>query len=251
MYFIVFDLEFNQDINSYQLNDMKTSKYPYEIIQIGAIKLDQDYRTVATFNRYIKPSIYSQISSFVSELTGITSEQLLSEEPFHLIFKEFINFIGENNSIFCTWGMSDMKELYKNAEYHKLDKKLLPELYINLQPYVSTFLNLPKSQLLKLQTAVEVLDILMPYRFHNALNDAYYTAELFKIINNPSMEPKRYDPNFINIQPRQPKKIIDFDKLILQFEKMYDRELNQEEQEMIKIAYQMGKTNQFITYKSK
>lgn len=249
MQYIVFDLEFNQDFSSYQSFNEKTSQYsqyPIEIIQIGAIKIDINHKTTSTFNRYIKPTLYSQISTIVTDLTGITTDQLLLEETFPEVFKDFINFIGEDNTVFCIWGTSDMKVLFKNVEYHKLDKKRLSVMYINLQPYVSTHFGLSQSKLLSLQTAVESLHIIKPYEFHNALYDAYYTAEIFKRISNPTIHPNQYDPIFINIRPRQPKKIIDFEKLLLQFEKMYSRELTKEEQDMIKISYLMGKTHQFI-----
>jgi predicted DNA binding protein len=93
---------------------------------------------------------------------------------------------------------------------------------------------------------VEAFKINMPYEFHNAFYDAYYTTEIFKIVNSTAMQPKHYDPDFVRIQPRQPKRIIDFEGLILQFEKMYARKLTEEEQDMIKLAYKMGRTNQFL-----
>ena len=248
MYYIVFDLEFNQEISSPRSTDIDSYRCPFEIIQIGAIKIDSSFNTVATFNRYVKPTIYPQVNAFITELTGITTEQLLLEASFSNIFDDFIEFIeeGEDDCVFCTWGMSDMKELFRNAAYHQLDNSRLPKLFINLQPYVSTHLGLSHSKLLNLKTAIESLEISMPYPFHNALYDAYYTAELFKKINCPSLQPKRYDPNYIKIRPKQTKKIIDFEQLILQFEKMYDRELSNEEKDMIKLAYKMGKTHQFL-----
>jgi len=42
------------------------------------------------------------------------------------------------------------------------------------------------------------------------------------------------------------KKIIDVDALIYQFEKMYSREMTEEEKSIIILAYKMGKTNQFL-----
>jgi hypothetical protein len=65
---------------------------------------------------------------------------------------------------------------------------------------------------------------------------------------NPSIQSKIYQPNENRrrSQPRQPKRTIDFDALIAQFEKMYDRPMTEEEQSMIKLAYQMGKTEQFL-----
>lgn len=246
MHYIVFDLEFNQDFCSSHSSIEKKSQLTFEIIQIGAVKLDSNFNTAATFNRYVKPTIYSQVNPFITDLTGITTEQLLSEETFSQVFNEYIDFIGESDSVFCVWGVTDMKELFKNVQYHKLDKTLLPDRYINIQPYLSVHLGFSKTKLFKLENAVESLKLLTPYTFHNAFFDAYYTAEIFKQINNPAIEIKKYDPDYRPIRPMQQKKIIDFEKLLKQFEKMYDRKLNKEEEDMIILAYKMGKTNQFL-----
>lgn len=246
MYYIVFDLEFNQDLSSTQSVVKRKCQTPFEIIQVGAVKLDSDLNTVATFNRYIKPVIYSKVNPFITDLTGITTEQLLSEEPFPKVFNDYIAFIGQEDSVFCVWGMSDMKELFRNVEYHELDKTSLPDRYINLQPHLALHLGFSKTKLFNLQNAVESLKLLTPYTFHNALYDAYYTAEILKKINSPFLEAKKYDPHYKPVRPIQQKKIIDYEKLLQQFEKMYARELGKEEQDMIILAYKMGKTNQFL-----
>lgn len=245
MYYIVFDLEFNQDFSSTQKSKGK-SQFPFEIIQIGALKLDSNFNTIATFNRLIKPSIYDNVSAFVTELTGITTELLQEEEPFHDIYKAYLEFIGATDSIFCIWGMSDIRELYKNVEYHQLNQKPLPNLFINLQPFVSLYFGLPPKNLLRLQHAVEALQVSMNYPFHNAFYDAYYTAEIFKKIYNPYIQPIRYDPSNIKPTIRPRKKVVDIDKLLKQFDKMYERTMTDEEKEIILLAYRMGKTDQFI-----
>ncbi len=245
MFFILFDLEFNQDISSLQNFERERAPYPFEIIQIGAIKLDAELNTLGTFNRYIKPTFYTKMNPFVSELTGITTEQLLTEEPFSEIYKAYTTFINESDSIFCTWGMSDITELFRNVEYHKLDQRLLPRRVIDLQLYVSEQFNRSKKNRLRLQHAVELLNIPITYLFHNALYDAYYTAEVFKKVYNLSIQPKLYDPSHRTIRPRPPKRVIDFDQLLQQFEKMYARKMTEEEQGIIKLAYKMGRTNQF------
>ncbi|WMM24899.1 3'-5' exonuclease [Tissierella sp. MB52-C2] len=248
MHYIVFDLEFNQDFSSFQEQNtiIKRSKYPFEIIQIGAIKLDLDFNTIAIFNRYVKPTIYSKVNSFITELTGITTEQLLIQEPFFEVYNAYIEFIGNTESIFCIWGMSDIKELFRSVDYYKLDPNPLPKMFINLQPYASKHLNISEKKLLGLQNAIEMLNIPITYNFHNALYDAYYTAEIFKKIYTSSIQPKLYDPSYIKIRPIQRKKQIDYDSLIQQFRKMYGRDMTEEEQEIIKLAYKMGKTHQFL-----
>ncbi len=252
MKYIVFDLEFNQDFSNTAIDeeDITLNKkvlYPFEIIQIGAIKLDADYNTISIFNRFIKPTIYTKVSTFVTELTGITTEQLLAEETFPNVYKAFLAFIEDTNSIFCTWGMSDIKELFRNTKYHQLNNSYLPNRYINIQPYASLHFGLPSKKLLRLQAAVESLNIPIKQTFHDALSDAYYTSEIFKKIHHSFMEPKTYDPEEkCAARPIKPKKVIDVEGLIKQFEKMYNREFTEEEKGIILLAYKMGKTHQFL-----
>ncbi|MBP1756773.1 MAG: polymerase [Firmicutes bacterium] len=245
MEYIIFDLEFNQDLNSLHISEALKQVCPFEIIQIGAIKIDSKLNAIATFNRYVKPSIYQQVNSFVSELTGITTTRLSHENTFPEVFRDFMLFTGED-CVFCTWGMSDMKELYRNVIFHELNQKELPEMVINLQPEASIYLKQSRNKLINLQAAVDALSIATPYQFHNALYDAYYTAQLFKKISGETLQPVKYIPDFHKVRPAKPKQIIDYEGLINQFTKMYGRELSPEEIEMIKLAYKMGRTHQFI-----
>ena len=250
MQYIVFDLEFNQDFSSQNVNDAATSlpKNLFEIIQIGSVKLGSDLQTVATFSRYVKPTIFTKINTFVTDLTGITTEQLMSEKSFPNVYEEFADFAQCKEAVLCVWGLTDIRELFRNAGYHHLDQSLLPRSFINVQPYVSKHLKLSSKKQLRLETAVEALDIPKTYAFHDALYDAYYTAEVFKRIYDASIKPAFYDPARISIKTgqRKVKREIDFDALLKQFEKMYARELSEEEQGMVKLAYKMGRTNQFI-----
>ncbi len=244
MEYIVFDLEFNQDFSLPE--SRKVCRSCFEIIQIGAVRLDRDLKETGTFRRFVKPVIYPEINPFVTELTGITTKQLDSEETFPEVFREFAGFAEGGESVFCIWGMADMKELFRNIEFHKLDPKLLSKRYINLQPYAALHFKLSQKRLLKLKTTVELLDIPLVYGFHDALSDALYTAEIFRRINRDSIHSRRYDPDKDSIRPRQSRQLVDFSRLVRQFEKMYSRKLTEEEQAMIRLAYQMGKTGQFL-----
>jgi len=245
MNFIVFDLEFNQDFSSLQ-NFPAGEKPPFEIIQIGAVKLDPDFHTLGTFDRYVKPTFYDKIDPFITQLTGISTEQLLKEETFPEVFEAFIEFIGGNDAVFCTWSMADIGGLFKNARHHQLDETLLPSLVIDLQPYVSAYLGLPRKNVVGLENAAAAMNIPIVHTFHNAFHDAGYTTEILKRIYQPSIQPIKYDPHYIPVRWREQKKEIDTEKLIQQFEKMYARSLNEEEISMILLAYKMGRTHQFL-----
>ncbi len=247
MYYIVFDLELNQDFSSLQNKYTNRASAPFEIIQIGAVKLDWEFNTVDTFDRYVKPAFYDKISPFVTGLTGITTGQLGTEETFPEVYRQFTEFTGGIGSVFCVWGSSDVKELFKNAESHGLSTRLLSKKYINIQPYASLYFNFPVKNLLRLEHAVQALNLPINHTFHNAFHDACYTAEIFKKIYNSFIQPKVYDPSAIpGRPPRQPKRSIDIEGLARQFEKMYGRELTPEEKSMILLAFKMGKTGQFL-----
>jgi len=250
--YIVFDLEFNQDFSDESDETVKSANgnmYPFEIIQIGAVKLDYSLNVIETFNRYIRPDIYKKVSPFIEKLTGINTEMLTNQKTFSETYSEFTEFIEDTNSIFCTWGMSDIKELYKSAKYYKQNVNLLPKMFINIQPHASLYFKIPKKTQLPLQSVVDMLQISTVREFHNALNDAYYTAEVFKKIYNGTLQPVIYNPDYIKPRIRQQKRIIDAESLIKQFEKMYDRTIDEEEKSMIILAYKMGKTGQFLKEK--
>jgi DNA polymerase III epsilon subunit-like protein len=248
MNYIVFDLEFNQAWNQERSKSSFDARCPFEIIQIGAIKLDEALQTVSTLDRLVKPELYMDIHPFVYQLTGITAEDLKTAKPFAEVYYEFIQLINDE-SVLCIWGLSDIKELLRNIKYHKLDSSVIPKQYINIQRYASKLLHCPKGTSVGLRNAVEFLKISIDNKFHDAFGDASYTAEVFKHIYNDDIKPVIYQPDRGRRNDRNDrytrKTRLDLDKLIGQFEKMYDREMTEEERSIIKLAYLMGKTNQF------
>jgi inhibitor of KinA sporulation pathway (predicted exonuclease) len=248
MNYLIFDLEFNQDFNIIKEDKSRIkSNCPFEIIQIGAVKLNENLKTISNFDRLIKPVIYTELHPYVKEITGITIQQLNIAKPFIDIYKELIDFMGKDKIVLGVWGMADIKELFRNIQYQKLDTSIVPKEYINIQTYASSYLNCPKGTHIGLRNAVELLDISLKSRFHDAFHDACYTAEVFKKIYNKNIETKIYnlDKNNRLNRPNNGKQKVDFYKLIKQFEKMFNREMTEEEKSIIKLAYMMGKTNQF------
>lgn len=248
MNYIIFDLEYNQVCPpATEEITANASKCPFEIIQIGAVKLDSSFKTISIFDYLVKPTIYKTMNPFVSKLTRITMEQLETEQKFNEVISAFIDFIGTEDTVLCVWGMSDMKELFRNLNFHQIDDEHIPKRYINLQPYVAMFLDLPKGIHLSLRNSLDFLNIPFEEPLHDAYNDAYYTAEILKKIYSDAMEAELYIPNFIHINNivRPKKKHTDTQKLIQQFKKMFEREMTLEEEAIIKLAYVMGKTCQF------
>ena len=261
MEYIIFDLEFNQGFDKKLNKTVSNERCPFEIIQFGAIKLDSNLNMIGTFNEYIKPEIYKDIHPFIQRMTNITKNDVENAKSFSQVFKEFKKFISSNKTVFGVWGTGDLKELYRNINYYNLPSKALPKSYINIQDYASKYFNNPSGKSIGLQNAISILGLNQDKSYHDALNDAYYTAQVFIKINNPSIVTDSYI--YTSIKPsqsnRKVKKEVDYEKLFNEFEKILSRKITKEEKKIIDLAYKMGKSSQFIkqskdvkiTYKKK
>ncbi|MPQ45102.1 3'-5' exonuclease, partial [Clostridium tarantellae] len=244
MKYIIYDLEFNQSyIPDKEKIKNSNFKLPFEIIQIGAIKLDESLNLISTFNSLIKPTLYTNVHPYVENLTKITNEKLKFCNNFLTVYNKFLNFIGEKDVVICVWGLADIKEFLRNLEFQKINTNSFPKNYIDVQNCTSKYFNVPKGSKIGLKNAVQLLNIQIKNEFHDAFNDAYYTTEVFKkIYKSINLNPILYTPNKSK-KITQIKKQINTKALINQFKKMYKRNLSADEEAMIKLAYIMGRTN--------
>lgn len=243
MNYIIFDLEFNQKHPDNK--DLASPDLIFEIIQIGAIKLDSKFNEIATFNKFIKPTVFSTIHPYVEELTNITIDMVTSCDTFTKVFNDFLEFIGTDKYTLIVWGTGDLRELFRNMKFHKIPFSLLQPKYIDIQSYASSHFNYPKGNKIGLKNAIDLLSINIQKDFHNAFNDAYYTASIFTAIYKKEMKPKLYNLPTKKTCTHANKKL-DIDALFLQFEKIYNRPMTNQEKEIIRLAYMMGRTHQFI-----
>jgi inhibitor of KinA sporulation pathway (predicted exonuclease) len=246
MHYIVFDLEFNQAEHPSKVNkDAADIKCPFEIIQIGAVKLDENLKQIGSFNKLVRPEIYKELNKYVKAITNLTIEDLNSSKDFSIVYDEFLEFIEGESCILCVWGTVDLKELIRNIKYYKLDASSLTKDYIDIQKHATKYLKCPKGTSIGLQNAVEVLGVPLRHNLHDAYYDAYYTAEIFRKIFDKSIKPKKYETYRRKSSIIQKYKV-DTEKMYIQFEKMLNRKVTEEEKSIIKLAYMMGKTNQFL-----
>ena len=80
MKYIVLDLEMNPIHKDYK-EQKKICRS--EIIQIGAIALDDDFQETDSFLTYVKPQYNDIITEVIQNLTGITTEMVQTAPDFH------------------------------------------------------------------------------------------------------------------------------------------------------------------------
>ena len=175
MYYITLDLEWNQAYAQKALAVQRqlSARLRGEVIQIGAVKLDSKLRICGSYQIIVKPKYFKKLHKHVSELTGITQEQMDVGTPLPEAAESFRRFCG-NDFAFLTWGPDDIPMLKENFHVNSLDHEWLSNTY-DLQLIFSRQTDgLAKQR--SLEYAMEYYDIPMTLPAHDALNDAYFTA---------------------------------------------------------------------------
>lgn len=175
MNYVVVDFEWNQ--SSYGKGS-ENRKMPFEIIEIGAVMLDEHLQEIDRFSETIRPKVYKKLHYVTKELTGITQEELNNSDPFPYVLVDFMLWCGEDFS-FCTWGNMDLVELQRNMKYYGLEDLLMgPVRYYNVQK-LFRLLYAHDEAVASLEAAVDYFHLDKDDHFHRAVNDAAYTAQIF------------------------------------------------------------------------
>ena len=166
------DLEWNQCPEGKR---KEVEEIPFEIIEIGAVKLNERLEILEEFGEKIKPQVYKKMDQHVGEIIQITMEDLQNCRKFPQVAEDFLQWCGEE-PVFCTWGTLDLTELQRNMEYYNmmaLSEK--PFFYYNVQKLFEVFFDEQKSTR-NLAFAVNYFHLEQKQEFHTAINDARYTA---------------------------------------------------------------------------
>ena len=181
MEYIVFDLEWNQSPSG---KEDSVERLPFEIIEIGAVKLDDHFKDMGTFHRLIKPQVYKKMHFKISEVTHMDMGQLRQEgECFTKVMEEFFDWCGGNHHCFCTWGSMDLTELQRNMAYHGVEIPFeRPLLYYDIQKLYCLQHGDGKTKI-SLDLAAQMQGLEGEGPFHRALNDAYYTGRILSVLD--------------------------------------------------------------------
>ena len=113
---IVLDLEWNQPFSTRSMVTTPVRLHG-EIIQIGAVKLNEQLEIVDTFKVMVKPKYYPYMHRKISRLTQISNADLAYGFPFKQALAYFTAWCPED-AVFLTWGNEDFKILHSNISVH-------------------------------------------------------------------------------------------------------------------------------------
>lgn len=176
MDYIVLDLEWNQSPRG---KAGERSGLPFEIIEIGAVKLDEARAVRSHFHEMIRPAVYRQLHYKTKEILQMDMKELKDARGFREVVKDFFEWCG-TDYVMCTWGSMDLTELQRNLKYFRVKNPFeKPLLYYDVQKLFSLLYEDGKSRR-SLKDAVEYLEIKEDIPFHRALDDTLYTARIME-----------------------------------------------------------------------
>lgn len=162
-----------------------------EIIQIGAVALDEKYMEISSFTTLIKPQLNSRIERRIEKLTGIKTEMVDTAPCFREALETFFLWCDsiQDNLQVIQWSDSDREQFYKELLLKKIN------LTKHQEEMISCWYDFQKEygEKLGLEILVSLKDALMyagidaEGRQHDALFDARNTAVLFKTVRIPDL----------------------------------------------------------------
>ena len=167
--FVAFDLE----------TTGRSSKID-SIIEIAAVKVlgNQVVETAEfTFQEFVKPLDHKKVSREITELTGITNEEVYAARPIWEVLPDFMSFAGDAVLLGFNCIVFDSRFLVRAGRYSNL---IIENKYFDVMRYTDRFkdkLGLD-TQKVSLSELAEVLNIENP-QAHRALSDAITTARIF------------------------------------------------------------------------
>ncbi|MBN2797295.1 MAG: exonuclease domain-containing protein [Clostridia bacterium] len=183
---IFIDLEMNPISKKYIL-ERKICKD--EIIEIGAVALNDQDEIVSEFKTYVNPEYNDHISRYIYKLTGISSEVVHKDNNFEVALNRFIKWCEDISSNeyyeIYAWSKHDIEQLKKEASLKQLDHLLnqnFLDKWVDYQIMFSEIFGFKK--ILSLGKAVEILDLDFQGNQHDALSDALNTVKIYQVSNS-------------------------------------------------------------------
>ncbi len=159
-----------------------------EVIEIGAVKVDQQGVILDEFEAFVRPFIYPRLSKFCTRLTSITQGDVDQADLFPGAIQQFREWIGvgEQDYLLCSWGYFDRDQLRQDSELHGLETKWI-ERHISIK---HQYAEIGKAnRLTGVKGALKAEGWKLEGRHHRGIDDARNISRIFIHYLNQWMVP--------------------------------------------------------------
>lgn len=156
-----------------------------EIIEIGAVMLDDECQEIDAYKSLVRPEYNPQIAPYFSNLTGITTDMLSGADTFKTAFAKFAGWCAgcQDEFTVIAWSESDYRQFTRELQLKD------PGAEQELSCFMGTWYDFQQEFLEMLNAEKQIsLDMALLYakipftgRRHDALWDAKNTADLYRM----------------------------------------------------------------------
>ena len=173
-----------------------------EVIEIGAVKLDDKFKQIDEFQCYVKPQ-HGEITKHIRKLTGITNETVADKETYVKEFDNFMNWIGTKDVTLYSWSTSDMNQLKSECRFKipNFDVNWLEHHWVDLQKEFDDRIGLHNN--LALKHAIGAMNRNFEGTAHTALADAENTAAILALMQDNEAFMKTMQPVIDLLKPKE------------------------------------------------
>lgn len=181
MQHIMIDLEMNKIEKQWRGKNKLSS----ELIEIGAVRMDEHYEVIDTYQSYVKPE-FGAMDAVIIELTGITDDKVKDAPGFVDAMDDFSEWIGPEETRFYSWSMSDIRQFQHEALFKSYPGDIIQRMESHWTDFQEEFRRLlGLHHRIKLSYAVSAADYEFKGAQHTALADAVNTAEILRLSKDP------------------------------------------------------------------
>jgi inhibitor of KinA sporulation pathway (predicted exonuclease) len=155
----------------------RSLKHQNEIIEIGAVKINDQQEILGEFNAFIQPRLHPELSAFCTELTTIEQSDIDSAKDFKTVITNFWDWINlEEDYLLCSWGFYDRSQFKKDCKLNQISTNWLKH-HISLKHQYATIKNLKRP--LGMGGALKKEKIVLEGTHHRGIDDAKNIAKIF------------------------------------------------------------------------
>lgn len=177
MTYILLDLEWN---SAYSKNH---SKFVNEIVQIGAVKLNENLEYVDDISIMVHSQLTKRLSSRFKKLTNISNDEMLSGVYLPQAIEQYNTWAG-TDTVTLTWSTSDLYAIIENCRFFAKNMLFRIEKYVDLQGFVQDYLHRNGHEFkgqISLKAASDLLGLSSEgLELHTARDDSMLSAKIFK-----------------------------------------------------------------------
>ena len=147
-----------------------------EIIEIGAVKLDESLKECGKLQNFVKPHFFPKHAKDAMDFCMITDADMKKAITFPAMLEKISAMYEAGNTLFVAWGDSDYKVLAEGCSRHKLDNPVLQTDYLDLAEAYKLWRGEENTPGLK--AAITEMEVTADGLAHTAFDDAYNTGKV-------------------------------------------------------------------------